>query len=447
MTRLVLADLLAGVRIWAGLAAVLAAVLVAAGLAGTVPAVLVRAGLDASGTAALGAWSLAGTAAVLSLVAVLVVTTSTLRLAVTVRTRTFALWQVVGVLPRTAARIVLVEVLLVAFVGAVLGVLLGAAVAPGFVAYGLRGTSGLEALTPRLAGADLLVVAVVTSALVVLAAVGPSRRVAGTPPIAALRDPDVVDHRRRVLPLLVAGGLAAVAVGMLSTLSSTVDTGANQLLLIGVVVVAVAAALAPQLTRPVLRAWTALPARWWPSLFLARAAALQGLGRTAAGVSAVVVAAGLPAALLAGAHTSAALSGGGSSGSAGAAIALLIGGPVLLASIGAAAGVLISARDRSREQALLRAAGAGPAQTAGIAMLETTLVAVTGLLLAGVAVVLTSALELLVLAATGHRVPFDAGLPALLVAAVLVAALMAVATAVPALVDLRRPVRAVLSAE
>ena len=49
MTRLVLADLLAGVRIWTGLAAVL----VAAGLAGTVPATLVRAGLDASGTAAL----------------------------------------------------------------------------------------------------------------------------------------------------------------------------------------------------------------------------------------------------------------------------------------------------------------------------------------------------------------------------------------------------------
>lgn len=442
MTRLVLADLLAGVRIWAGLAAVL----VAAGLAGTVPAALVRAGLDASGNAALAAYSLAGTSTLLSVVAVLVVTTSTLRLAVTVRARTFALWQVVGVLPRTAARIVLVEVLLVGFVAAVLGVLLGAAVAPRFVAYGLRGSSGLEALTPRLAGPDLVVVALVTAGVVVLAAVGPSRRVAGTPPIAALRDPDVVDHRRRLLPLLVAAGLAVVATGMLSTLPSSAARGANQLLLIGVVLVAVAAALAPQLTHPLLRAWSALPARWWPSLFLARAAALQGLGRTAAGVSAVVVAAGLPAALLAGAHASAALSGG-SSGSAGAGIALLIGGPVLLASIGAAAGVLISARDRSREQALLRAAGAGPAQTAGIAVLETFLVAVTGLLLAGVAVVLASAIELVVLAASGHRVPFDAGLPALLVAAVLVAVLMAVATLVPALADLRRPARAVLSAE
>ena len=415
MTRLVLADLLAGVRIWAGLAAVL----VAAGLAGTVPATLVRAGLDASGTAALAAYSLAGTATLLSLVAVLVVTTSTLRLAVTVRTRTFALWQVVGVLPRTAARIVLVEVLLVGFVAAVLGVLLGAAVAPRFVAYGLRGSSGLEALAPRLTGRDLLVVAVVTAGVVVLAAVGPSRRVAATPPIAALRDPDVADHRRRLLPLLVAAGLAVVAVGMLSTLPSSAARGANQLLLIGVVLVAVAAALAPQLTHPLLRAWSALPARRWPSLFLARAAALQGLGRTSAGVSAVVVAAGLPAALLGGVHTSTALAGGGSSGSAGAAIALLIGGPVLLASIGAAAGVLISARDRSREQALLRAAGTGPAQTAGIAVLETFLVAVTGLLLAGVAVVLASTLELVVLAAAGHRVPFDAGLPALLDAAVL----------------------------
>ena len=443
MTRLVLADLLAGVRIWAGLAAVL----VAAGLAGTVPATLVRAGLDASGTAALAAYSLAGTATLLSLVAVLVVTTSTLELAVTVRTRTFALWQVVGVLPRTAARIVLAG---------------GAGRRPRRRgprrAAGRGGRTALRGVRaarlvgaggpgPRLTGPDLLVVAVVSAGVVVLAALGPSRRVAATPPIAALRDPDVADHRRRLLPLLVAAGLAVVAIGMLSTLPSSAARGANQLLLIGVVLVAVAAALAPQLTHPLLRAWSALPARWWPSLFLARAAALQGLGRTSAGVSAVVVAAGLPAALLAGVHTSAALSGGGSSGSPGAAIALLIGGPVLLASSGAAAGVLISARDRSREQALLRAAGAGPTQTAGIAVLETSLVAVTGLLLAGVAVVLASTLELVVLAAAGHRVPFDAGLPALLDAAVLVAALMAVATAVPALVDLRRPVRAVLSAE
>ncbi len=443
MSRLVLADLLAGARIWAGLAAVL----LAAGLAGTVPAALVRAGFDAGGDAGLAAYSLAGVAIVLTLVAVLVVSTSTLRLAVTVRTRTFALWQVVGVLPRTAARIVLVEVLLVGVVASALGVLVGAAVAPDFVAYGLRGTSGLESLRPRLAGGDLVVVAVVAAAVVVLAAVGPSRRVAATPPVAALRDPDVVERRRRLLPLLVAAGLAVVTFSMLWTLPSSVDRGANQLLLIGVVLVAVAAALAQQLTHPVLRAWTALPARAWPSLFLARAAALQGVGRSAAGVSAVVVAAGLPAALLAGAHTSSALAGVRTSGSIGAGIALLIGGPVLLASIGAAAGVLISARDRSREQALLRAAGAGPAQTTGIAVLETLLVAVTGLLLAGVAVVLASTLELVVLTSAGHPVPFDVGLPALLVAAALVAVLMALATAVPALADLRRSVRTVLSAE
>lgn len=213
-------------------------------------------------------------------------------------------------------------------------------------------------------------VALVAAVVVVLAAGGPSRRVAGTPPIAALRDPDVVDRGRRLLPVVVGAGLAAV-----------------------------------------------------------------------------VVAAGRPVALLAGAHTSAALAGIGTSSSVGAGIALLIGGPVLIASIGAAAGVLISARDRSRKQALLRAAGAGPAQTARIAVLETRLVAVTGLLLAGIAVVVASTLELAVLTSAGHPVPFNAGLPALLLAAALVAVLMAVATAVPALADLRRPVRTVLSAE
>jgi hypothetical protein len=80
-------------------------------------------------------------------------------------------------------------------------------------------------------------------------------------------------------------------------------------------------------------------------------------------------------------------------------------------------------------------------------VLETLLVAVTGLLLASVAVVLSSALELAVLSSAGHAVPFDVGLPALLVAAALVAVLMALATAVPALADLRRSVRTVLSAE
>ncbi|WKK72774.1 hypothetical protein Q0F99_07670 [Rathayibacter oskolensis] len=155
-----------------------------------------------------------------------------------------------------------------------------------------------------------------------------------------------------MLLLLVAGSMYA-------GLPAALPTGASQSVLLGPVLIAAAATSAPLFMPALIRVWTAvIPARASVAWFLARATVITSAQRSSAAVVAFLVAIGLPWTFLVGQQTVASAVSGAGSAVDPRPLALLIGGPALLAAVGAAAGLLMASSNREREDALLEVAGA-----------------------------------------------------------------------------------------
>ncbi|HZA00448.1 MAG TPA: ABC transporter permease [Acidimicrobiales bacterium] len=128
------------------------------------------------------------------------------------RTREMALMRAVGASRRQVRRAVLIEALAIGLLGALVGVLLGLALAQLLV--GLFGIEGSLVIGPRTVIIALVigVVVTLTSALV------PARRASKVPPVAAMRDVSIDttgrSRLRLVAGVIVAGvGVAAVVTG------------------------------------------------------------------------------------------------------------------------------------------------------------------------------------------------------------------------------------------
>ena len=137
-----------------------------------------------------------------------------------------------------------------------------------------------------------------------------------------------------------------------------------------------------------LRAWTALvPRRWSAAWYLARSFTTYRLGQSAASITPLMIAMALAGGLFTTTATLSAAVGEKRELEAGVVI-LIIGGPLLLAGIGAMATVFMSGYAREREFALIRAAGS----TAGLIVLtavwEALIYTVTAALLATAAILM-----------------------------------------------------------
>jgi putative ABC transport system permease protein len=353
MLTLLKADLVADLRVWLGTFAVM----VAAGIAVGIPATLVDSALhEPELLVQLGLVTVASIALTLSIVSLVVVLSSTVRTLIELRRRTFALWLIVGLQPSQVSRLVLGQLAVIAVTGAAIGSAIAWAVCPALVRTLLVGSEGLGDVVPTLGPGSAALGGAAVVLVVLIAAVARSREAGSTPVLALLRGGER-PRPKLVLRLIVCALLLALAGFMYATLPESFARGASQSVLIGPVLIAAAASAAPLYVPSLIRLWTAVvPSKASVSWFLARATVIDSAERSSASVVSFSVAIGLLWTFLVGQYTVASASGG-----AGAAdprpLALLLGGPTLLAAIGAAAGVLMASSFREREDALLDVAG------------------------------------------------------------------------------------------
>lgn len=445
---LVLRDLLAGSRIWLGAFAIAAV----SAAAGDVAATLIATGASLPTLEALGLFAVSGASLVFSAIATLVILSAATTLTVALQRRSYALWQIVGVAPRTVTRIVLAQLAIVALLGSLVGALLGAAVAPAFVEFGLSNSSGLTEVTPVLTPAALLWVPVGVTLVVLLSGIRSARAAGRVGAIEALRDSDPRGARMTWIRWVLAAALLLVVISMALGLRSIGGGGGSQALLIGPLLAGALIAVGPAIFPPVLKGWTSLvPARVSPSWFLARNAAAFNLIRSTSTISSLLLTIALPGGLFAGYETlrSAipAAADAPTSGLSASTVLLLLSGPLLLSAAGAAVIVFMSSRTRDREGALLQAAGATRPAVVATAVGEAVIHVGTAALLAAVVLALTGLGEAAMIAtALPQVVPHFGVLPALTAAGAGLL-LVLIATLVPTLLSLRRPVVAVLAAQ
>jgi len=253
----------------------------------------------------------------------------------------------------------------------------------------------MQGISLHLGFGSVLAVVATTVLVVLLGGLRGARRASRTPPVAALRDPEPPSIRmgwfRILLAVLLLCGAAMLAANLDGGATLSAFTG--QAVLLTPLLAAALAAAGPVVFPLVLRAWTSLlPARVSASWFLARHAARHRLSQSTATISPLMVAIALSGGLYTMAATlDAALAArDGSTTGTGLApegVVLLLGGPLLLSAVAAAATVFMSGHARERELALVQAAGATHGVVVLAAIWEAVIYAVTALLLGAAATI------------------------------------------------------------
>ncbi len=216
---------------------------------------------------------------------------NTFSILVAQRSRELALLRALGASRRQVTRSVLIEALVVGFVGATLGLLAGWGLAAGLKA--IFASFGLDlSATPLVFSLRTVLVSYAVGLIVTLvAAYLPARRASRIPPIAAMRDdvalPESSIHRRMLIGgVLATAGVVAMVIGLRGsggTAAAYIGAGAFGIL-IGV------ALMSPVLGRPVLLALGALYRRMFKTVgVLATENSLRNPRRTAATASALMI--------------------------------------------------------------------------------------------------------------------------------------------------------------
>ncbi|WP_157981596.1 FtsX-like permease family protein [Protaetiibacter intestinalis] len=419
-------------------------VIVASTVAASAPAALIEAAVRVGGTQALGLAAVASVSLLLTTVSTSVVLSSVVRSAVRRRSQAFSLWRVVGALPSQVSTVVSLQLFLTAAVGAALGTALAAIFLPSLLSLALESSSGLGGIRTPISVQTGLATAGLVVIYVAVVGAAPAHRAGYQSPIQVLNDTG--DSPRPALKLTSAGLLALVAGWMTAGLPSSLPTGAAQSVLIGPVLVAATAAAGPWVFPAASRAWSAVIRPGWSAAwFVARAHAIQADTRTGGPTAPLLVAIGLPVTFLVGQRTVETANSSGGSGDSGA-LALILGGPVLLAIVGAAARIFMSNEERGRASALMGIVGAGTGTRGLFVLWEVTIHVATATL---VSALLAVAVGLSIVAAVRHEAPdVHAALePDALAAVVALSAVFCLPAALlPALFAMRRrPIEAITS--
>ncbi len=406
MIRLVLSDLAMNARVWLGILAVI----IATGFVAAIAAGLIETGLIHGGDVEEGLASTSSAVIMFTAVAALIVLGSAANLTVALQQRSYALWQLVGVRPALVALVVLAQLGVVGVVGALLGALIAIPVFGPLFTWTFRTWDVMQGIALHLGPASVLVVTASIVVVVLLGGLRGARRAGRTPPIEALRDAEPPRIRtgwlRIVLTAAVLAGTVALALSLDKGGSFSAISG--QAILLTPLLAAAFAAAGPILYPIVLRAWTSLlPARASASWFLARNSARFRLGQSSAAIGPLMVAIALAGGLYTTGATLAAAQTARTGQSEGFDLApegvvLLLGGPLLLSAIAAAATVFMSGHAREREFALIQAAGSTQRAIVLTAIWEAVIYAATAAILGALVTVIGG---LIVAAAVGLALP------------------------------------------
>lgn len=446
MLRLIISDLLANLRIWIGVALVAAATaMVTAVVAGDI-----QTATTLDGNVSLALYGISGSVILFSTVAAAIVLSSVSNLAVVLQQRNYALWQLVGVQPSWVRTVVLAQLLLVAFAGALVGIGLSVPLLQPFYDYVFADQADFSGVQVQFGPLSVAAVLLLVMAIVLLSGARSARRASQVTGLAVLQDPDPPETKMRPLRwLVVVIGTVALVALVVSVRGTPIERVEAPLSLVAPLVACLLVCLGPILFPVLLRGWTSLvPPRTSASWFLARAGASHSIGRSTAAVNPLMVAIALAGGLYSANETVRAATGSVAPASISAGtVVLLLGGPILLSALGAAVTIFMSARVREREAALVRATGGTPEVVVATAAWEAVIYVGTALLLGIIGVVLTALVGAWAVAPSAPGTFPGFGLAAVGVIAGAELILILVATVVPAALDLRREVAATLAAE
>ena len=389
MVHLVLAELRHNLRLWLGAFIIICA----AALFLTLSAGIISTGVTLRGTGQISAKDFEGivgfaaTPAALTTVTTAVVITSVAQLTVSEQRRSYALWQLAGVLPRRVTGVVMRQLAVISLLAATAGVLAGwPLVSPLFDWLGARVPSlaGLDSsLSPEAAA-----IVVAFSVLLTLAAgLRPARAARRTPPIVALRSPEtlrgVVSTMRWIWCALLVFAGVGLSIGIQSI--PLPGIGSNGFLIPFLFGCAVACA-GPVVVPLVLRSWTAaFPSALSSAWFLARNASRHRVGQSASTVVPLSLGLILVCSFMS-VFTMFQQALSLTSGTPGPPVdtagnLLIYGAPLVLATLAAAVTVFMSGRARERENALVLVAGGTPSMIVITAVLEAVIYTATAAIL------------------------------------------------------------------
>ena len=380
-----------------------------------------------------------------------VVLVSAANLTVSAQRRSYALWQIANVSPRSVSAVVLAQLAVVATLGAACGTLVESVTyAPLFPwVFSSPFYQPIDQVVLEVGASRMPTVWLAVAAVSLVGGLKGARSAGETPPLEALRDSEPkrrgMTWLRAILFASLATGTCALSVFMVEAQSYAALSNA---LFVPLLAVATLATVAPVVLSALMRAWTSImPQLRWNAWYLARHTARYGLSLSTSVETPVMVGFDLLAGvaslsnMLAFYAQQQGLLDYKTSLDFTSTI-LLLGGPVLLCAIGAAVSVVMTSKSRTRDLALLIAGGARPRTLLAAAVGEAFIHAVTATLAGMAAVVVSNAVTA---CAVGmplfDGLAFGEGLAVSLAGFVLVLA----ATLVPTLAALRKEPATVLA--
>lgn len=390
MIRLILSDLAAHARVWLGTLAVT----IVAGFVAAIAAGLIETGAFHGGRVQEGLSSTSSAVIVFTAATTLIVLSSTANLTVALQQRSYALWQLVGIRPVLIGLVVLAQLCIVGILGALIGSLIALPVFAPLFTWTFRAWDGMQGISLHLGAGSVLFVVLAITVVVMLGGLRGARRASRTPPIEALRDPEPPRIKMGWLRWLLSTGTLAGIVGFAVNMhGASFGQISGQSIFLTPLIAGMLAAAGPLVFPLVLRVWTTLlPAKASASWFLARNSARYRLSQSNAAISPLMVAIALAGGLYTTGMTLAAAQAARTGSSAGFDLApegvvLLLGGPLLLSAVTAAATVFMSGAAREREFALIQAAGSTQHAIVLTAVWEAVIYTVTAALLGAIATV------------------------------------------------------------
>lgn len=311
--------------------------------------------------------------------------------------RSYAMWQLVGVLPGVVRNVVLLQLCMAGAIGATVGAVVASllylptlpVLLPEMLQLsGLESLAGLYPSWPKVIDSALISVA-----LFVLGGLGPARRAAKTSPIAALSELERPVSRRPWLRI-IALVLCLVTLGLLFTWMRSGDVApvTNGTFYFTLVTVALFSVLAPWVLPGCLRLWSAPLGRFvLPDL--ARRGAEHALASSASIELPITIGFGM----LAGFYSMAIPLGEWYAAHSLSFDAMLnqtaqvalFGCPIAICLVGSMASALVSSGEHSRSTASLILVGMTPREALGMSLWESLMHAVNALLV-GILTVLVS---------------------------------------------------------
>lgn len=302
-----------------------------------------------------------------SLIAGIAVLISAANLTVSVQRQSYALWQLVNIKPYLVSLIVLIQLAIVAVLGAVCGTLLSVITFKPLFPLLFSSRAEIAQITPHVGIEQLPTVWLIVVIVFLVGGLKGARSAAMTPPLTVLREPEPKKIRLTWLRILVFVALSACMCWMAYTIGEALSENrqADAMMwafLMPVLLASTFAPLAPLLLPVTLSAWTTLiPLKLNNAWYLARNSARYSLSTSTSVETPIMMGFGLVAGIFSVMQVLASHARTqGVSDTSGYILGstetlLMLGGPVLLCAIGAAVSVVMSSRSRTRDVALLTA--------------------------------------------------------------------------------------------